>query len=350
MITSESKVKVSLSPKQVRPVEDKMSDAALQALGIGVGAMDALPAMITAANTGTPVQVLQTWLPKAIYIATSARKADDLLGRNIIGRWEDEEIVRKVVERLAQARPYGDTTNVPLADHNVNFETRSVVRLEMGYESTMLASARSSAMQIDSDSEDRTAVAESLAIGLNDIAFYGYNNGSNNTYGLFNDPNLPNYVTVPAGAAGTTTWATKTFLEITKDIISMISAVPAVQANLVDPKADDFTLVVPPQAEIYLSTPSSEYGKTVIGWLSENYPKCSVKTAKQMAGANGGSDVAYLYFERMNGDKVVNQDVQATFFFVGFEKKAKGRVEDYSAATSGFFLAQPTGLVRFSGI
>ena len=36
--------------------------------------------------------------------------------------------------------------------------------------------------------------------------------------------------------------------------------------------------------------------------------------------------------------------------FVGFEKKAKGRVEDYSAATSGFFLAQPTGLVRFSGI
>ena len=31
MITSESKVKVSLSPKQVRPVEDKMSDAALQA-------------------------------------------------------------------------------------------------------------------------------------------------------------------------------------------------------------------------------------------------------------------------------------------------------------------------------
>ena len=142
MITSESKVKVSLSPKQVRPVEDKMSDAALQALGIGVGAMDALPAMITTANTGTPVQFLQTWLPKAIYIATAARKADDLLGRNIIGRWEDEEIVRKVVERLAQARPYGDTTNVPLADHNVNFETRSVVRLEMGYESTMLASDR----------------------------------------------------------------------------------------------------------------------------------------------------------------------------------------------------------------
>lgn len=345
-------IRISMSSKQVRGVKDSADSELLDSLGIGIksGAMDALPLTVTTANTGTPVQFLQTWIPEAIYIATAPRKADEVMGRDIIGRWEDEEIVRKVVERTGQASLYTDTGNVPLSDDNVNFETRSVVRLEKGVQVLRLEEARASAMQINTEKEKRDGASEALAIGLNNIAFYGVNNGENRTYGYFNDPYLPAYVTVANGASGDSEWSTKTFAEIIADLQTAISQLIKQSNGLFDPKRDDFKLVIPPQQETFLSTPSTQYGATVIKWINENYPKMEIVTAPQLTAANGGVDVFYMHADYLNGQKVMSQNVQTVFMFLGFEKKAKGNLEDYTAATAGFMLNMPIGLVRYSGI
>ena len=226
---------------------------------------------------------------------------------------------------------YTDTGNVPLSDDNVNFETRSVVRLEKGVQVLRLEEARASAMQINTEKEKRDGASEALAIGLNNIAFYGVNNGENRTYGYFNDPYLPAYVTVANGASGDSEWSTKTFAEIIADLQTAIS-------QLIK------------QSNGFLSTPSTQYGATVIKWINENYPKMEIVTAPQLTAANGGVDVFYMHADYLNGQKVMSQNVQTVFMFLGFEKKAKGNLEDYTAATAGFMLNMPIGLVRYSGI
>src|ERR1700728_1870408 len=127
-------------------------------------------------------------------------------------------MVQGIVEPMGAIDVYKDSANVPLSDWNVNWTQRTVVRFESGVQVGRLEQVRAAAAMVNSDAEKRAASALRLEIYRNLVGFYGFNSGSNNTFGILNDPLLPNYVTVATGAAGFT-WAVKTFLEITQDII-----------------------------------------------------------------------------------------------------------------------------------
>ena len=313
-------------------------------------AQDAEPTTITAPSTSTPVQFLQHWLPEAIKVVTKARVADRLLGRDIAGSWEQEEIVATVVEHIGQARPYGDKTNDNLAEFNTNFERRTIVRFEEDVEVGILEEARASAMRLSAGAEKRLAAAEALAISMNDVAFNGYNQDLTRTYGILNDPNLPNYTAVATGAGLDTVWSSKTFIEITNDIKAAFAALRVQSGSNFDPYSDESVLGVADAAVDMLSTMNAYGNKSVMEWLKETYPKCRVESVPQFSGANGGANVFYLFAEKIGERKVVNQYVQDTLRLLGIEKKSKGFVESYSNATSGVLLAQPIGIVRYTGI
>lgn len=312
-------------------------------------AQDAAPNTVTTPSAATPVQFLQHFLPEVIRVVTRARVADRLFGRDIAGSWAQEEIVATVLEHIGQARPYGDKTNNNLASYNTNFERRSIVRFEEDVEVGILEEERSAMMRVNSASEKRLASAESLAIAMNDVAFNGYNGGANNTYGALNDPNLPNYVTVAQGAGGQTTWSTKTFEEIAADIKTAFAALRVRSGSNFDPENDESVLGIADASVDMLSTPN-QYGKTVKEWITENYPKCRIVSVPQFSGANGSANVFYLFAERIRERKVINQYVQDTLRLLGVEKKSKGFIESYSNATAGVLIAQPIGIVRYSGI
>lgn len=313
-------------------------------------AQDAAPAGITAPSASTPVQFLQHFLPDAIKVVTKARVADRLVGRDIAGSWSQEEIVATVIEHIGQARPYGDKTNENGAEWNTNFERRTIVRFEQDVEVGILEEERAAAMRINSSAEKRIAAAESLAISMNDIAFNGYNNGDNRTYGLLNDVNLLPYTSVAQGAGGSTTWASKTFNEITADIKTAMSALRVQTGSNFDPYADESVLGIADNAVDMLSTVNALGSMSVKEWIAQTYPKCRIESVPQFTGANGGADVFYLFAERIGERKVVNQYVQDVLRLMGVEKKAKGFIESYSNATSGILVAQPIGVVRYTGI
>ena len=312
-------------------------------------AQDAAPSTVTKPSAATPVQFLQHFLPEVIRVVTRARVADRLFGRDIAGSWAQEEIVATVLEHIGQARPYGDKTNNNLASYNTNFERRSIVRFEEDVEVGILEEERSAMMRVNSAAEKRLASAESLAIAMNDVAFNGYNGGANKTYGALNDPNLPSYVTVAQGAGGQTTWPTKTFEEIAADIKTAFAALRVRSGSNFDPENDESVLGIADAAVDMLSTPN-QYGKTVKEWIAENYPKCRIVSVPQFSGANGSANVFYLFAERIRERKVINQYVQDTLRLLGIEKKSKGFIESYSNATAGVLIAQPIGIVRYSGI
>lgn len=374
MAKQKTSIRLDLAPNQVRgfKFDDdkykgyKISTNDLQTLGIAMDAgimselskvctqpvkysMDGAPLQTTATITN-PVQFFQYWAPEAVQIVTSALKIDDIVGRTMAGSFEDEEIVTTIMERTGSAQPYTDTTNIPLASWNQNFETRNIVRFEEGLQVGYLEQMRASRMRIDSHKEKAAAVAQSLAIEHNNVGFYGYANGQNRTFGFLNDPNLPAYQTVAQGAAGSTSWSRKTFNEITADIITAVSTLVNQLAGWFDPTKDSFTLTMSLVSTQWLNTMNELGTKSVFTWLKETYPNIRIESAVELNEANGGSNVFYMNVDRYNNVDVMKQYVQDVMRLVGIEKKAKVFLEDYASATAGVLVQQPLGVVRYSGI
>lgn len=349
---------------QLKP-EDVEAYRELRALGFGLDAktlndmavaLDAnvLTPTVTGQTITTPIQFLQNWLPGLVRVMTRALKIDELVGISIGGAWEDEEVIQGILEPTGLAVPYGDYTNVPLASWNMSYERRSIVRFEQGIRVGKLEEARASRINVSSATEKRNAAGRALEINRNRVGFYGYNGGLGRTFGFLNDPGLPAYTTVPAGTGGGTTWASKTFLEITADIRAAAGALQSQSGDNVDPAAIPTVLAIATVASQFLSV-TSEFGNSVGAWLKETYPKMRVVTAPELNGANGGANVFYLYAESIDdgssdGGAVFDQIVPTKFQTLGVEQQAKAYVEDYTNATGGVMVKRPWAVVRRSGI
>lgn len=341
---------VARGPLQL--TEDQALAALPQLAKIGIG-MDSALVGPAGGNLGTPAQFLQNWLPGIVRQVTKVRNADALMGVQTVGSWEDEEVIQTAAELTGKAELYGDVTNIPLAGYNATYERRSIIRFEQGVMMGTLEEARAAKANISMAVEKRAAAAEALDIIRNRVAFYGYNQPDTRVFGFLNDPNLPAYTNVAAGAGGLT-WAVKTFLEITRDIREMVTSLVTQSGGRIRPQDTDMTLALPLGFEEYMGV-TSDFGVSVADWLSKTYPRIRVETAPELAGANGGANVAYLYAERVadsgtDGGEVIAQIVPARFQALGTEKRAKGVVESYTNGLAGVMTKRPYGVVRRSGL
>lgn len=352
-------IKMELEPKHLYgfKVDNSTTWSTLEKFGISAvkaamdKAMDEFPEMISEASVGTPIQFLQFLNPEVITYLTTKRDIDEILGTTIAGSWSDEEIVQAAIELLGAARPYGDKANPNLASYNTNYERRTIIRFEEALETGVLEDERQAKARINSHALKKQAVAEILELTRNLVGYNGYVDGDNKTYGFLNDPNLPAYQAVANNAAGnSTTWATKTFVEITKDLIEMISSLQVQSGNNFNPQTNEAVLVVSLGSYQYLNT-MNEFGtQTVLQWLKSSYPNIEVKASAFLDGVNGGANVAYLFAKKLGGKNVISQFVQDKMRFIGLDNFGKGVREYYSNATAGVMVLQPVGVVRRTGI
>lgn len=329
---------------------DSIINGPLRSAGFG---MDTIQQPVTTPSIPTVVQFLQNWLPGNVKVITAAQKIDDLVGITTAGSWEDEQIVQGFLENTGSAVQYGDLTNVPLADWNLNFVTRTVVRGELGMRVGLLEEARAARVRVNSAEEKRGGCALNLNIFRNQVGFYGYNSGNNNTYGFLNDPYLPAYVQVATGVGGYT-WAQKTALEIISDLRTAFVALRTNSQDTIEPDKTPLTLAVATNCVDYLSK-TTEYGYSVYQWLKEFYKNVRVVSAPQLNSANSGSNVFYVYADQVQDNSTDDmrtfvQVVPAKFQVLGVQKLAKGYEEDYSNATAGVFCKRPYAVVRYYGI
>lgn len=325
----------------------------IHAMGLDGMAMDDAQGLVTTASISNPIQFLQTWLPGFVRVLTAARRIDEIVGVTTAGQWDDEEVIQGILEPLGEASSYGDYTNIPLSSWNVNFERRTVLRFEKGIQVGLLEDARSARVRINNAAEKRSAAALALDIIRNRVGFYGYNGGANRTYGFLNDPSLPAYVTAANPGSGTT-WAVKTFLQITADIRGMFARLQSASQDQVDVERSPTTLVLATSVFQYLSV-TSDFGISVRDWMAKTYPKCRVISAPELNAANGGANVGYLFADSVedggsDGGATFAQVVPAKFQALGTEKRAKGYVEDFSNATAGIFVKRPFAVQRITGI
>jgi hypothetical protein len=336
-----SRIGIQLPPLQLR----RMIEA--------VTTFDALDPTLTTGSINTPVQFLQNWLPGFVNIVTAPRKIDELVGITTSGSWEDEEIVQGVMEVTGTSVPYSDYGNVPLASWNVNFNTRTVVRFEEGMRVGTLEEARASRMRVNTASAKREGATLALEIQRNAVGFFGYNSGDNLTYGFLNDPGLPAYIEFPNGASTFPQWSTKTFIEITKDIRTMLSGLRVATQDLVDPETTAITLGLATAVVDYL-TVTTDFGVSVRDWLTKTYPRVRIVSAPELDGAHAGLNVAILYAENVSDMSTDDgrtwlQCVPAKFRVCGVQTLTKGYEEVYSNATSGVMCKRPYAVIRYYG-
>lgn len=317
--------------------------------------MDSIQNLQTSASISTPVQFLQNWLPGLVKTLTAARKIDEIIGVMTAGNWHDEQIVQQVLEPTGAAVPYGDLTQVPFTDWNQTFVTREVVRMELGMRVGRLEEARAGEVRVNSAQQKRESCGLNLEIARNEIGFFGYNAGNNNTYGFLNDPNLPAYVNVAASGTGTSTlWSTKNYLQIVQDLLVAFAQLQNQTLDNVNPEEVPTTLALATASYQYLAT-STDFGYSVRKWLRDTYPKCRIVSAPQLNGANGGSNVFYLFADSISDlstddGKAFVQVVPAKFQVLGVQPGTKGYEEDYSNASAGVMVKRPYLTVRYSGI
>lgn len=337
---------------------DSMISHAQKVIGSGGGAaygMDSIQQNLTSPTVVAPVQFLQTFLPGIVQYLTGARQIDDLIGKATVGSWEEEQIVQRAVETTGAAVPYGDQTNVPLMNWNPQFVVRTIVRYEAGFRIGRNEEMRSARAGFNSPDEKRRAASQALDIARNDVGFYGYNAGANATYGYLNDPNLPAYVEVAAtGTGSTTTWSTKTTLEIISDILTALQSLRTQSKNVIDVKKTPITMGVAMSAVDYLSTPT-DLGYSVQQWMTENYPNIRVQSAPQLDSAHSSLNVFYVSADNVtdgstDGGAVWLQAIQTQFMVLGVAQHAKGYEEDYTNATAGAMCKRPFAVVRRFGI
>lgn len=322
--------------------------------GNDVGIAPASINTLTTPSISTPVQFLQAWLPGFVSVLTAAREIDTLVGISTAGSWEDEEIVQGILEPVGGAVPYTDHGNTPLMSWNPNFERRTVIRFEAGIEVGMLEEARAARIRISTSAEKRGQSAEALEIQRNRIGFYGYNGGANRTFGFLNDPSLPAYVTVPNGASASPLWSSKTMLEIVRDIRVALSSLRTGSKGKINPKKTPITLAIATSRVDFLTT-TSDFGVSVLSWLSDNYPNVRIESAPELDDANGGAAVFYAYADTVDDGSTDDkrtwvQVVPSKFMALGVDKRIKTYAEAYSSATAGVLLKRPFAVRRYTGI
>lgn len=321
----------------------------------GLDAAPDLQPLVGVAGVGAPIQFLQSWLPGFVNIITAARKIDEIVGITTVGSWEDEEVIQGIMEPTGLAQPYADHTAVPLASWNINFERRSIIRFEQGFEVGRLEERRTARIRVNTAAAKRNGSTLALEIQRNRMGFYGYNAGNGRTFGFLNDPNLPAYVTVANGGGGTPGWATKTFLEIIADFRSAMGALQVAGQGNIDPRQIKATMVIPTVSATYLSV-TSDFGVSVEDWVKKTYPNLRIVDAPELAGANGGVNVFYIFADAVqdgmsdDGGQTFIQMVPAKFMTLGAETRLKTYVEAFTNAVAGVMLKRPYAVVRRSGI
>lgn len=352
---------LALSPERLDKLGISVSDSFARSFNknaISVALDAGITQPVTTPSNGTPVQYLQEFLPGVINVMTVVRKADQVAPVVTAGDWHLAEVVLKTMEHTASPQLYSDHGGITLVSFNETYETRQVIRFELGVQHAQLADARAAATGTSPQNEKRVALAEGFEILRNDIAFNGFNVGTGKTYGYLNDPSLPSYVTVATGSGGDTTWASKDAVEIVNDLSTALAALEVQAGGNIDPTMNAISLEIPLAYNSYLTQSDGSFsnGKTPMEWLKENYPTVKVVTVPQLTGANAGENVFYLKAVSVDnsgtdGGEAMIQVVPAKMRAMGSVQNEKGgTTEGYTSAYAGVFTKRPYAIIRYTDI
>ena len=245
-------------------------------------------AMVTAANSGVPVEFTSYIDPMVIPILTATRGAREIFGEAKKGDWTTSYARFQTSEITGEVEAYTDYGQGGASDVNPTFPVRTqyIYQTNIRYGDREVDVASRARLQLAADKQ--RAAATVIDIASNKFALYGV--AGLEIYGLLNDPNLPAAVS-PLPNAGTkkTLWAEKSTKEIYEDVLYLFGKMADRGAGHIDANTE-LVLATSPATQVQLGK-ATDFNISARQMLETYFPKIRFVALPELATATGGTSI-----------------------------------------------------------
>lgn len=244
-------------------------------------------AMVTAANSGVPVEFTSYIDPMVIPILTATRGAREIFGEAKKGDWTTSYARFQTSEITGEVEAYTDYGQGGASDVNPTFPVRTqyIYQTNIRYGDREVDVASRARLQLAADKQ--RAAATVIDIASNKFALYGV--AGLEIYGLLNDPNLPPAVAPLPNADEKTLWAEKSTKEIYEDVLYLFSKMADRGAGHIDANTE-LVLATSPATQVQLGK-ATDFNISARQMLETYFPKIRFVALPELATATGGNSI-----------------------------------------------------------
>lgn len=244
-------------------------------------------AMVTAANSGVPVEFTSYIDPMVIPILTATRGAREIFGEAKKGDWTTSYARFQTSEITGEVEAYTDYGQGGASDVNPTFPVRTqyIYQTNIRYGDREVDVASRARLQLAADKQ--RAAATVIDIASNKFALYGV--AGLEIYGLLNDPNLPTAVTPLPNAYSKTLWAEKSTKEIYEDVLYLFGKMADRGAGHIDANTE-LVLATSPATQVQLGK-ATDFNISARQMLETYFPRIRFVALPELATATSGTSI-----------------------------------------------------------
>ena len=244
-------------------------------------------AMVTAANSGIPVEFTSYIDPMVIPILTATRGAREIFGEAKKGDWTTSCARFQTSEITGEVEAYTDYGQGGASDVNPTFPVRTqyIYQTNIRYGDREVDVASRARLQLAADKQ--RAAATVIDIASNKFALYGV--AGLEIYGLLNDPNLPAAVSSVPNANNKTLWAEKSTKEIYEDVLYLFGKMADRGAGHIDANTE-LVLATSPATQVQLGK-ATDFNISARQMLETYFPKIRFVALPELATETGGTSI-----------------------------------------------------------
>lgn len=244
-------------------------------------------AMVTAANSGVPVEFTSYIDPMVIPILTATRGAREIFGEAKKGDWTTSYARFQTSEITGEVEAYTDYGQGGASDVNPTFPVRTqyIYQTNIRYGDREVDVASRARLQLAADKQ--RAAATVIDIASNKFALYGV--AGLEIYGLLNDPNLPAAVSPLPNANTKTLWTEKSTKEIYEDVLYLFGKMADRGAGHIDANTE-LVLATSPATQVQLGK-ATDFNISARQMLETYFPKIRFVALPELATATSGTSI-----------------------------------------------------------
>lgn len=245
-------------------------------------------AMVTAANSGVPVEFTSYIDPMVIPILTATRGAREIFGEAKKGDWTTSYARFQTSEITGEVEAYTDYGQGGASNVNPTFPVRTqyIYQTNIRYGDREVDVASRARLQLAADKQ--RAAATVIDIASNKFALYGV--AGLEIYGLLNDPNLPADVApLPNANTKKTLWAEKSTKEIYEDVLYLFGKMADRGAGHIDANTE-LVLATSPATQVQLGK-ATDFNISARQMLETYFPRIRFVALPELATATGGTSI-----------------------------------------------------------
>lgn len=244
-------------------------------------------AMVTAANSGIPVEFTSYIDPMVIPILTATRGAREIFGEAKKGDWTTSYARFQTSEITGEVEAYTDYGQGGASDVNPTFPVRTqyIYQTNIRYGDREVDVASRARLQLAADKQ--RAAATVIDIASNKFALYGV--AGLEIYGLLNDPNLPAAASPLPNADNKTLWAEKSTKEIYEDVLYLFGKMAERGAGHIDANTE-LVLATSPATQVQLGK-ATDFNISARQMLETYFPRIRFVALPELVTATGVTSI-----------------------------------------------------------